>query len=70
MSTKKCIQCGIQHKYSAGYGTDLLETCQICTFIISSLESCVYAINNHVPSTTGKCNRKLTITGFKIEKIV
>lgn len=67
--TKKCAQCGTPHRNKNWPNETLTENCSNCSFIIQQLQAFVKAINMWVPITTGKCNRKLTIIGFKIEKI-
>ena len=69
--TKKCVQCGSQHYYKSKESNyeKVGDTCQSCTFIIDCLKGFVTATNGHSPVQVGRPNRKLTITGFTIEKI-
>lgn len=63
--TNKCIECGSPHKNSGGTGI-IQDRCFNCQVIVSELNAVVEAINKHEP-IMGK-PRKLTITGYKLEK--
>lgn len=69
MKTAICIYCKTRHTNKNFPDDTLSDTCLNCTFIVKMLRECVEGINRWTPITTGKCNRKLTIIDFKIEKI-
>lgn len=63
----KCKFCKITHRNNGEDG--IKDMCYNCEFIEKSLSIFVESINMWTPITTGKCNRKLTIIDFKIEKL-
>lgn len=64
--TKKCVECGTQHHNSNG-GEVVGDRCFNCQIVVDMLNAFVNGINQNVP-LNGR-PRKLTITGYKIEKI-
>lgn len=65
---KKCKYCKTPHRNNSESQDGIKDICFNCEFIVNTLNTSVKAINMWTPITTGKCNRKLTILDFKIEK--
>jgi len=63
---KKCIECGIPHRNSNG-GEEIGDRCFNCKVVVDMLNAFVTGINRNIP-ITGR-PRRLTITGYKIEKV-
>ena len=66
MVTKQCVECGSFHTNHDKDG-NFEDKCFNCKFAVDSLNICVEALNRHIP-ISGK-PRKITITGYKIEKV-
>lgn len=66
---KKCKECGSSHHYTSKESNyqEVGETCQNCSFLLESFWACVEALNRHEP-INGK-PRRITITGYKIERV-
>lgn len=67
----KCKYCGIKHhnttkdsNFAAVGGA-----CMRCDFIVGAFNASISAINMHIPFGSDRPRRKITIEGFKIEKI-
>lgn len=64
----KCIFCKTRHKNTDGEG-NILESCMRCEGVNKMLQVFVKATNSYIPFGETRPRRKLTITGFTIEKI-
>lgn len=71
MATKRCKECGAEHTNTSQESnyTELSDTCARCTSLLSMLDVFVAASNQYIPLGAARPTRKLTITGYKIEKI-
>lgn len=67
VAKNKCKECGVTHKNSRGTGV-IGELCFNCEMLLESFWACVEALNRNEP-IMGK-PRKITITGYKIEKVI
>jgi hypothetical protein len=66
---KKCKHCKSPHRNNGNSQDGVKDICFNCEFIENSLSMFVKSMNQWTPITTGKCNRRLTILDFIIEKI-
>jgi len=65
---KKCIECGEPHRNHIPNG-EVSDRCFRCNFVLEVLNASITAINLFVPSGADFPKRKLTIIGYKIEKL-
>lgn len=66
MKTQKCIECGTRH-HNTNVEKELLPRCWNCQIVVDMLNAFVKATNMHKPLNGNP--RKLTITGYSIEKL-